>query len=917
MKRTNYILVMLITQCLGIVGISAQQQIQIHPSQDEMRHDINLSAWGPYSKRYAGISHIATMKSGMRFDFTVCPGYYRNKVMVPNVLFESGYNPWKADPKMNSITYRYQLEWKDQVYTDITYHTLDSSRVLVEMDCANNTGTLQNITLNSLAFIDYPGPFPLMKATGTELMKWINAVDYSSIDLVTKSPKYHLVSDGFKLDEVRSEESLDGSMLADKFGKDINDEVTYTIDRYPQNGEATLFFRYRVKKGEKAVFLLSGISEEKIEFTGTGNFEFKQIKCQLSAQNLLRLRSVANTEIELNGFFITQEKNAKVPVLMPNSKSFEPIIQREKDAKALVMKYKDIPAYYGLAWDFAYDDVREVLNDELDIYFKMSSNNNVTKRFMGNQKGHFTNLFFRPVELKPHSHRKVYVLLCTGTETFVKEAVKQFNANSLIANIPAPSPEPSVLPAGNQYKLGNQLLTAALLANVVYPIYTQRNYIRHFTPGKWWNSLYTWDVGFIALGMQEVDLQKSFEIINAYTTNVGNQSAFIHHGSPVPVQFYAFYDLWNKTQSKELLTYLYPRLQQYYQFMIGLTPTSTIKMKSGLLKTWDYFYNSGGWDDYAPQKYLRENQLLRQSVTPVITTAQCIRAAKIMELCAKAMDLPADVLNYEQQIKLMSEPLQQFSWDEVTGYYSYVVHDGAGKAQKIFRYPTDSSNYNMGLDGVSPLFSGIATKAQQKKMMDNLFSPKHLWTPYGITAIDQSATYFRQDGYWNGTVWMPHQWFMWKAMLDMGEADKAWQIAHTALELWKRETNLTYSTYEHFISSSGRGAGWAQFSGLSSPVLNWFASYYKTGTVTTGLEVWIDKQQFGEKFSTYTATLRFDQTSTHQRCILVCLDPSNKYEAIFNNKQLKTNSRYPGFLEVFLPDSNQPGELKITGSKKQ
>ncbi len=916
MMLYKHIILILLLPFFLALETSAQQTLNFDPAVENMNHDIHLSPWGPYSKKYVGISHIANMKSGMRFDFSVSPGYYRNKVMVPNVLFESGYNPWKADPKMNSITYRYQLEWKDQVYTDITYHTLDSSRVLVEMDCANNTNVQQNITLNSLAYIDYPGPFPLMKATGTESMKWINAVDYSSIDLVIKSPKYHLVTDGFKLGEVRSEEALDGSLLADKFGKEVNDEVAYTIDQFAEKGDAVVFIRYRVKKGETSVFQLSGISDEKISFTGTGSFEFKRINCKLNSSNQLKLRSVAGTEIELNGFYITSEKDPKTPQLVSNTKEFIPEIQREKDAKALILKYKDISSYYGMAWDYVYDDVREVLNDELDIYFKMSSNNNVTKRFMGNQKGHYMDLFFRPVELQPHSHRKLYILLCSGTQREVKEEIKKFSVKELVAQIIKPLPEPNILPSGNQYKLGNQLLQAALLSNLVYPIYTQRNYIRHFTPGKWWNSLYTWDVGFIALGMQEVDIMKSFEAMNAYTTNVGNQSAFIHHGSPVPVQFYAFYDLWNRTQSKELLTYMYPRLKQYFNFMTGITATSTTKMPSGLLKTWDYFYNSGGWDDYPPQKYLRDNQQIRPNVTPVITTAQCIRAAKIMRMCAGELGFTDDIKQYDQQISQMSSALQNNSWDESVGYYSYVTHDAQGQAQKIFRYPTDSSNYNMGLDGVSPLISGIASKAQQKKMIDNIFSLKHLWTPYGISAVDQSATYFRQDGYWNGTVWMPHQWFMWKAMLDMGEADKAWQIAHTALELWKRETNLTYSTYEHFISSSGRGAGWSQFSGLSAPVLNWFASYYKIGTVTTGLEVWIDKQHFGEKFSSYTATLRFDQTSNHQRCILICLDPANKYEAFFNNNKLKTNTRFPGLLEVYLSDTNKQGELRISISKK-
>ena len=122
-------------------------------------HDIaSLHAWGPYSKRYAGISHIPDMRKGIRFDFSVMPGYYRNRQLVPHVLFESSYYPWEINPEMTRITYRYELEWKDRVYTDVTYHILDDNRTLVGIHCVNNTSMPQNLVLNQMAYIDYPSP---------------------------------------------------------------------------------------------------------------------------------------------------------------------------------------------------------------------------------------------------------------------------------------------------------------------------------------------------------------------------------------------------------------------------------------------------------------------------------------------------------------------------------------------------------------------------------------------------------------------------------------------------------------------------------------------------------------------------------------------------------------------------------------
>jgi len=149
----------LLTICILLTILSALPIDKIAPCYFNNSHDINsLSAWGPYSKKYAGISHIADLKSGIRFDFSVMPGYYRNKQSVPNVLFESSFFPWKINPEMTRITYRYEMEWKDRVYVDVTYFIKDSSQVLVEIKCVNNSPVIQNLTLNNMAYIDYPKP---------------------------------------------------------------------------------------------------------------------------------------------------------------------------------------------------------------------------------------------------------------------------------------------------------------------------------------------------------------------------------------------------------------------------------------------------------------------------------------------------------------------------------------------------------------------------------------------------------------------------------------------------------------------------------------------------------------------------------------------------------------------------------------
>lgn len=904
---------MLLTSVLLVTSISGQGTIPSYCFTDS--HDItSLHAWGPYSKRYAGISHIPDMKAGIRFDFSVMPGYYRNRQLIPHVLFESSYYPWDINPSMNRITYRYEMEWKDRVFTDITYYILDDNRTLVGMRCVNNTTVNQNLVLNLMAFIDYEQEQPQFKIAEDTKLQWHNATNYLKNESVHKSPQYNLVYDGAKRNEVRTSLSLSGFALGKGFGKTKGDKVTYEVEILPGKETGVIGFRHNTPKNKTSTFQVKGLAEGQLKLKGTGEFTITTLPYSFkkSGKYTLKLSSEGTSSTELDGFFIGTPEEMKRLKIIPRTLSFTPEMNTGKTKQDFILKYNECNNYYGIAWNYKESTIRTILDDNLESFFRKKTHDHVSTKLTGNMKWHYSNAFLRPIVLAPQSEQTLYALVCTGTSQQVNEQLQNFHATPerFTSQIQTDSTNNgnSILADGQKYAFGQRLLQSALLSNIVYPVHTQGEYIRHFTPGKNWNSLYTWDSGFIALGLLDIDITKAFECIRAYTTPVGSESAFIHHGTPLPIQMYAYYDLWNSSQSREALRFLYPRLKQYFDFMVGNCPSSTTRMKgTGLLRTWDYFYNSGGWDDYPPQHALRD----KSSITPVVTSAYYIRAAKILRLAAKQLGLKKDIKGYDQIINLLSNALQTYAWDNESGYFGYVTHDKNGQANGIYRYK-DGSNFNKGLDGVSPLIANISTKEQTDRMIKHIFSPDEMWTKIGISTVDQSASYYRADGYWNGAVWFPHQWMVWKALLDLGEGEKAYQIASTALNTWEKECEESYYTFEHFIISSERGAGWHQFSGLSSPILNWFAAYYKIGKVSTGFEVWISENQFNNDYSQYQAKVSFDDSTTpHERIMIVCMSPAKTYQVRFNGKTVKSRSYYPGLLEITLPSTNKSGILTI------
>lgn len=724
------------------------------PSAAEMSHDItSLSQWGPYSKTYHGISHISDLDSWSKVEFCLVPGQYRRSFKVPCALYETDVHPWFVTTDMKHITYRHEIEWKDRLFVDASYHIVDDRHVILESKCVNDTDKMQNINL--------------------------------------------------QLAMSRTEETM-------KDGKPV----------------------VKIPAPEKLL-------------TGSGDF---------------------------------------------------------------LASYPGDATWYGVAWNYEYSQVREFLSTTLEGIMPYRVADHVRTVIKGDKGGHYTANFLRPVTLRPHSDTTVFQLIVCGDKDYVSQECARFHADeaAFTSRIEVRDNRPEYLPQSGDYALGERLLEATLLTNIVYPVSVFGNPIRHFCPGKHWNSLYTWDCGFIGWGMSRIDPMRGYEIIRQYTTGPSEPEAFVHHGTPLAIQILALGDVWSALGGHDdVLNEIYPRLKRFYSHMV-----STYSKPSGLMATWDLFYNSGGWDDYPPQLYYKYRKPERALQSPVVTTAYYIRCARILRMAAVHLGLKQDVKQYDADIKRMSEALLGNAWDEESGYFGYVVHDVDGHPVGLLR-SEDGSNFNMGLDGVTPLVAGIGSEAQTARMLSHVFTKGELWSDCGISAVDQSAPYYRVDGYWNGTVWMPHQMILWKTMLDLGLADRARQIAFKAMEKWNEECSDSYNCYEHFMIETGRGGGWLNFSGLSSPLVNWFCAYFKPGTVSTGFNVLLSGVECNADNSALSATMEFDSKSGKQASVLVCLNPSHKYKVYVNGREILSESPYAGFLEFGLTPSKKPVKLQV------
>lgn len=887
---------------------------------------IQMPLWGPYSKKYMGVSRIVdTMAdTGARYDFIVHPTLWNSNTPVPNVTVPSGYHLWSCDENFRFFSYRYELIWKDQLYADVSYSKLTEEAYLMRCQFVNNTDLSQNCILNVFAALEFPEPKHCV-VKNPAAAKLIQANDYKEFAYAKPRPWDTENPDGMHKGEFADGDFYGGHGLGDRcenyhvdylnllpFGCEAGDKVSYSVDMHNMQAPVVAV-RYRTVTDGDAVFKLNGT---KIVFPQSAALTFAYFELEKSA-GLLEFISEGAAGVELDFLALCEKGEEQLLSAEIQPFGYLPQIAEEdtESGKRINLAYDGIEGCFSILThnkktrrrvlesgcledalinrlsngDPTYDDLRETFSRS----FKEKKSDD----------GFYHNTVIPSIFIPPHSEHIEYIVLSKG-EMQPKSAAEYERIYENAKQYAAPV---QFNTAGQGYSLSTEILRATLLTNLVYPVYKRGENVVHYTPGKRWDSFYTWDSGIIGAGVLEFSPEKAQYILETYLSDEDNTDfAFLLHGSLVPTQFAQYFEMLRRAEDKTVLYALYPKMKRYYDFISGKAPGSTCgKFSNGLTTTYDYWYSCSGMDDY-PAQVAMIQQDKKQYMCPCISTAHTIRAAKIMKMVAAAMGKEEDVAVYDADIACMDAALNRYSWDEKSGYYAYSVYDDDKNYQGIFT-TADGENYDKGMDGVYPLFAGAARGERKEKLLAHLKNPKEMWSKSGISAVDMTASYYFDDGYWNGNVWMSHQWFMWKTMFDLGETDFAFEIAKRALDMWKAETDFSYNTYECFGIRTQRGGWFHNFGGLSAPINIWANAYYKPGTITAGFDVWTEYQHVSED----SAEISFVYCGENESyAFLITLSDEKDYRVTLNGEEIPFVQRCGGCMEVTLNGSVKSGVLK-------
>lgn len=879
-----------------------------------------MPLWGPYSKKYMGLSHIVESLAdiGARADFSVLPTVWNSSTPAPNVTFPSNYHLWECSTDYTYYSYRYELMWKDLVYADISFSKIKDDAYLMRCEFNNNTDLAQNCVLNIFSSLEFPCcEYVVPEKPDYAVIKKAN--DFDRFEYAVPRPWDRETPDGLFRGMFVDRKFYLGKGLGDRcvknhvkhlglkpFGAEKGDTVAYTLD-CGKIHNPVIALRYRTVGDGNAVFDLNG-TEVVLPHSGELAFAYipyKKDPCFVSKGGagvefdflcVVSSGDTVSTKTEKRGY-VPEIKTEKVKngFRVRNTYPYE-------DCSYSVLTHNKNTRFRTLESGCLEDALVNRLSNGDPTFDNLRATFSNSFKRKQSDEGFFQNTVIKSIFIEPHSSHIEYAVISKGDFDPLSDAEYE----NVYISAKSRAKGTGFNKSGEKYAFSTDILRATLLLNTVYPVYRHGVNVVHHAPGKRWDSFYTWDSGFIGMGLLEFSPELCLYALNMYLCDETNEDfCFLFHGSLVPTQFVEYFELIKRTKDKHSLDFLYGKLKLYYEFLRGRTRGSTCaKFGNGLLTVYDYWYSCSGMDDYPTQ-----NEMIRRNAEgyscPCLPTSQIILAGKILKMAAFYLGKTEDIAVYDEDIKTSVKALNDLAWDDDSGYFGYTVYD---REKPYIMKTADGENSNKGFDGIYPFIAGAVSGDRKRRIIDHIKNPKELWSDAGISAVDMTASYYIDDGYWNGNVWMAHQWFAWKAMLDNGDTDFAFEIAKRALDIWKSETDFSYYTYECFGIKTKRGGWFHNFGGLSSPICIWANAYYKPGTVSSGFDLWTDYQNVESD----SAEIKFKYFGSNEKySIIVTLSDRNEYAVTLDGVSTRYFEREKGTIEVTLDGSVKSGVLRI------
>ncbi|WP_116200602.1 MGH1-like glycoside hydrolase domain-containing protein [Amycolatopsis circi] len=313
---------------------------------------------------------------------------------------------------------------------------------------------------------------------------------------------------------------------------------------------------------------------------------------------------------------------------------------------------------------------------------------------------------------------------------------------------------------------------------------------------KWFNGLWAWDTWKQAVGtavfdpaLAESQIRSMFDYqVTAASTARPQDAGMIpdavfyndpaHGGgnwnernSKPPLAAWAVWSVYQRNGDLAFLREMYPKLAAYHawwyrdrdhdhnglaEYGATVDPANATAEDKRLAAAWesgmdnaprfDAKLGASVVDNTSPSGQIVGSSLAQESVD---LNSYLVMDKKTLALIADRLGDRRAARSYRASAADVAATVQRTMFDPATGWF-YDTELGTGRRLTA---------RGKGIEGVIPLWAGVATPGQAAAVRRNLLSPSEFDTRMPFPTTSASSPYYQPTGYWRGAVWLDHAYF--------------------------------------------------------------------------------------------------------------------------------------------------------------
>lgn len=279
-----------------------------------------------------------------------------------------------------------------------------------------------------------------------------------------------------------------------------------------------------------------------------------------------------------------------------------------------------------------------------------------------------------------------------------------------------------------------------------------------------------------------------------------------------PLAAWAVWEIYRGTGDKAFVQELYPRLIRYHRWWYrdrdhdgdGLAEYGSTD-GTRIAAAWESGMDNAVRFDSAAMLKNREGAWSLDQASVDLNAYLYAEKLYLADLAAVAGE-PRDRATLLSEAGQLKSRIRDRMFDRDAGYF-FDISLRDGKPVKVY-----------GPEGWIPLWAGVATPEQAKRVTTVMLDPKRFATRLPFPTLDASHPKFSPiKGYWRGPVWMDQAWFAVEALDRSGYAAQGQVMRRRLLD---NAVGLSAQApfYENYDPLTGRG--------YQSPNFSWAAAHY-------------------------------------------------------------------------------------------